>query len=87
MDRSLSTLSTPRPLPSVTARQHGLPEAPRHAEGDWILYSDVLGGGVYRVPVSGDREPETVLPKRRGIGGMVTHHAGVAGVEVGAATV
>jgi sugar lactone lactonase YvrE len=76
MDRSLSTLSTPRPLPSVTARPHGLLEAPRHAGDGWILYSDVLGGGVYRVPVSGDREPETVLPKRRGIGGMVTHHDG-----------
>jgi len=76
MDRSLSTLSTPRPLPSVTARQHGLLEAPRHGGNDEILYSDVLGGGVYRVPVAGDREPETVLPKRRGIGGMVTHHDG-----------
>jgi sugar lactone lactonase YvrE len=76
MDRSLSTLSTPRPLPSVTQRSHGLLEAPRPADGDSILYSDVLGGGVYRVPVAGDREPETVLPKRRGIGGLVTHHDG-----------
>ena len=29
MERSLSTLSTPRPLPSVTERTHGLLEAPR----------------------------------------------------------
>lgn len=76
MDRSLSTLSTPRPLPSVTRRAHGLLEAPRAADGDCILYSDVLGGGVYRVPVAGDREPETVLAKRRGIGGQVTHRDG-----------
>lgn len=76
MDRQLSTLSTPRPLPSVTRRTHGLLEAPRPGGGDSILYSDVLGGGVYRVPVAGDQEPETVLPKRRGIGGMVTHHDG-----------
>lgn len=85
MDRSLSTLSTPQPLPSVTARPHGLLEAPRHFGDGWILYSDVLGGGVYRAPVSGDREPETVLPKRRGIGGMVTHRDGgivVTGREV-----
>lgn len=76
MDRSLATLSTPRPLPSVTARAHGLLEAPRPADDDSVLYSDVLGGGVYRVPAAGDREPETVLPKRRGIGGMVPHHRG-----------
>jgi hypothetical protein len=76
MDRSLATISTPRPLPSVTARPHGLLEAPRPADGGSILYSDVLGGGVYRVPVAGDREPETVLPKRRGIGGLVPHRDG-----------
>lgn len=76
MERSLSTLSTPRPLPSVTRRSHGLLEAPRAGDGGWILYSDVLGGGVYRVPAAGDREPETVLPKRRGIGGLITHHDG-----------
>lgn len=76
VDRSLSTLSTPRPLPGVTRRLHGLLEAPRADDGGWILYSDVLGGGVYRVPTAGDDEPETVLPKRRGIGGLVTHHDG-----------
>ncbi|HEU0019604.1 MAG TPA: SMP-30/gluconolactonase/LRE family protein [Thermoleophilaceae bacterium] len=76
MERSLSILSPPRALPSVTSRPHGLLEAPRHGGDDWILYSDVLGGGVYRVPVDGDREPETVLPKRRGIGGLVPHRDG-----------
>ena len=76
MERSLSTLSTPRPLPSVTEHTHGLLEAPRPAADGWILYSDVLGGGVYRVSTSGDREPETVLPKRRGIGGQLTHRDG-----------
>jgi sugar lactone lactonase YvrE len=76
MERTLSILSPPRALPSVTTRPHGLLEAPRPGEGDSILYSDVLGGGVYRVPVSGDSEPETVLPKRRGIGGLVAHRDG-----------
>ena len=85
MERSLSTLSTPRPLPGVTERTHGLLEAPRATADGSILYSDVLGGGVYRVPAGGDREPETVLPKRRGIGGQVTHRDGgivVTGREV-----
>jgi gluconolactonase len=60
----------------VTARAHGLLEAPRPDGRDSVLYSDVLGGGVYRVPVAGDSEPETVLPKRRGIGGLVPHRQG-----------
>jgi gluconolactonase len=76
LDRSLSTLSMPRPLPSVSARQHGLLEAPRATADGSVLYSDVLGGGVYRVDAAGAREPETVLPKRRGIGGMVAHGDG-----------
>jgi sugar lactone lactonase YvrE len=76
MERTLSILSPTHALPSVTTRPHGLLEAPRHGGDGSVLYSDVLGGGVYRVPVSGDREPETVVPKRRGIGGMVNHRDG-----------
>lgn len=76
MDRPLTLLSAPAPLPSVTERPHGLLEAPRpHGDGS-VLYSDVLGGGVYRVPADGSAEPETVLPKRRGIGGLVPHRDG-----------
>jgi sugar lactone lactonase YvrE len=66
----------PRPLPSVSARQHGLLEAPRATGDGSVLYSDVLGGGVYRVDAAGAREPETVLPKRRGIGGLIAHSDG-----------
>jgi gluconolactonase len=76
IDRSLSTLSMPRPLPSVSARQHGLLEAPRAGGDGSVLYSDVLGGGVYRVDSAGARRPETVLPKRRGIGGLIAHRDG-----------
>lgn len=76
MERSLSTLSPPRHLPGVTERAHGLLEAPRATADGRVLYSDVLGGGVYSVPASGDGEPETVLAKRRGIGGLVPHRAG-----------
>jgi sugar lactone lactonase YvrE len=76
MDRPLASLSTPTPLPSVTERQHGLLEAPRPCDDGSLLYSDVLGGGVYRVPADGSEEPATVLPKRRGIGGLVPHRDG-----------
>jgi gluconolactonase len=76
MDRTLSLLSTPHALPSVSKRPHGLLEAPRPGADGEILYSDVLAGGVYSVPVAGDREPETVLPKRRGIGGLMPHRDG-----------
>jgi gluconolactonase len=77
MEPTLSLLSTPTPLAAVTAKPHGLLEAPRPAnDGNGILYSDVLAGGVYRVEPDGDEEPLTVLPKRRGIGGLVVHRDG-----------
>lgn len=53
---------------------YGLIEGPT-VDGDGNLYfSDVLGGGVYR------RDPDggitTVVPKRRGVGGIVLHADG-----------
>jgi sugar lactone lactonase YvrE len=39
-----------------------------------VYFSDVLGGGVYRCSPTGD--VETVLDKRRGIGGMCLHADG-----------
>jgi sugar lactone lactonase YvrE len=76
MERSLSTLSPPRHLASVSERPHGLLEAPRATADGRLLYSDVLGGGIYSVPVDGGTEPATLLAKRRGIGGQVVHRAG-----------
>jgi sugar lactone lactonase YvrE len=76
MERSLSTLSPPRHLTKVSERPHSLLEAPRATADGRLLYSDVLGGGVYSVPVAGEAEPTTVLAKRRGIGGLVVHRAG-----------
>jgi len=53
---------------------YGLVEAPRvDAEGN-LYFSDVTGGGVYRRSPNG--EIETVVPKRRGVGGMVLHADG-----------
>jgi sugar lactone lactonase YvrE len=55
------------------ASGYGLLEAPC-ADGDGVYFSDVLGGGVHRWTPGG--EVETVIPKRRGIGGMCLHADG-----------
>lgn len=72
----LARLSAFAPLAGVTERPHGLLEAPRAAGGDRLLYADVLLGGVHRTALDGESEPETVLAKRRGIGGLVPHRDG-----------
>lgn len=51
-----------------------LAEAPTRGPDGALLFSDVLGGGVYRV--GADATVTTVIPKRRGIGGMAVHAAG-----------
>jgi D-xylonolactonase len=53
---------------------YGLVEAPRVDEQDRLYFSDVLGGGVYRR--SPDGTIETIVPKRRGVGGMALHADG-----------
>src|SRR5215216_83241 len=56
------------------ASGYGLVEGPT-VDGDGNLYfSDVLGGGVYRRDPDG--EITTVVPKRRGVGGIVLHADG-----------
>lgn len=58
----------------MLASGYGLLEAPCvDAEGR-VWFSDVMGGGVHRWSPAG--EVETVLPKRRGIGGMALHAKG-----------
>jgi sugar lactone lactonase YvrE len=52
----------------------GLLEGPRDDGAGGALFSDVLAGGVYRCTAAG--EIEEVLPKRRGIGGLVVHADG-----------
>lgn len=53
---------------------YGLIEGPRtDAEGN-LYFSDVPGGGVYCLRPSG--EIETVIPKRRGVGGIALHADG-----------
>ncbi len=57
----------------------GLIEGPRVDEDDNIYFSDVPNGGVRRRRPDG--EIEVVIPKRRGVGGMVFHAEG--GLVVG----
>jgi gluconolactonase len=53
---------------------YGLVEAPRADAAGACVFSDVLGGGVYRWTPDG--AVATVVPKRRGVGGHVPHAAG-----------
>ncbi len=62
---------------------YGLVEAPRVDDAGHLWFSDVLGGGVHRR--SPDGTVETVVPKRRGVGGLVFHADGglvVSGKDV-----
>ena len=61
------------------ATGYGLVEAPVWAQGSGLFFSDVLGGGVYRLGLDG--QVSTAIPKRRGVGGMALHAAG--GLVVG----
>ena len=62
----------------VLERPGALLEGPRLTADGVVLYSDVTGGGVYH---NGD----VVVPKRRGVGGLVPHRVG--GVVVTGRTV
>lgn len=54
--------------PEVLARGHALAEAPVRRPDGTIFFSDVLDGGVH--VLHGDGASTTLLPDRRGIGGM-----------------
>jgi gluconolactonase len=59
---------------NVIAHGYGLVEGPTIAPEGSLLFSDVLGGGVHRVDAEG--EIDTVVPKRRGVGGLALHVQG-----------
>jgi gluconolactonase len=61
------------------ASGYGLVEGPTWAPDGSLYFSDVLGGGVYRRDPQGTLE--TVIPKRRGVGGIALHAEG--GLVVG----
>jgi gluconolactonase len=58
----------------LLASGYELVEGPSVAPGGGLYFSDVLGGGVYRLAESGS--VETVVPKRRGVGGIAVHADG-----------
>jgi xylono-1,5-lactonase len=58
----------------VLAHGYGLAEAPTIDVDGSVLFSDVLGGGVYRLDPAG--VVTTVVPKRRGVGGIAIHADG-----------
>jgi xylono-1,5-lactonase len=58
----------------VLAHGYGLAEAPTIDTDGSLVFSDVLGGGVYRIDRAGDLS--TVVPKRRGVGGIAIHADG-----------
>jgi xylono-1,5-lactonase len=62
---------------------YGLVEAPVWDAAKGLYFSDVQGGGVYLLEPSG--ETATVVPKRRGVGGMALHADG--GLIVGGRTI
>ncbi|HEV3226414.1 MAG TPA: SMP-30/gluconolactonase/LRE family protein [Acidimicrobiales bacterium] len=63
------------PDPEVLATGYRLVEGPRADGEGGVYFSDALGGGVYRWSTDG---VDTVVPKRRGVGGLALHaHGGV----------
>jgi xylono-1,5-lactonase len=59
---------------TTLASGFGLLEAPRVDEQDRLYFSDVPNGGVYRR--SPDGVIETLIPRRRGVGGIALNAAG-----------
>jgi gluconolactonase len=70
----MSRLRDVAPVPAVLGHAHGLLEAPRFAAGGELVYSDVLAGGVWGCAADGSLRE--LLPKRRGIGGILAHAEG-----------
>jgi gluconolactonase len=58
----------------ILASGYGLIEGPRVDADNRLYFSDVQRGGVYRR--SPDGQIETVVPKRRGVGGIALHAEG-----------
>lgn len=59
----------------VLASGYGLVEGPTEDRDGTLIFSDVLGGGVHRVDPA-TRQVSTVIPKRRGVGGIALHADG-----------
>ena len=58
----------------LLASGYGLVEGPRVDAQDRLYFSDIHGGGIYRRDAGG--AIETIVPKRRGVGGIALHADG-----------
>jgi len=70
----LSALSEVEPVAAVLGRAHTLLEGPRIGPDGELLYSDVIAGGLFSCSPAG--EVSELLPRRRGIGGVMPHADG-----------
>ena len=70
----MSALSAPEPVEAVLRRPHSLLEGPRIGPGGELVYSDVIGGGLFSCAPDGT--VSELLAGRRGIGGVVAHADG-----------
>jgi sugar lactone lactonase YvrE len=70
----MSLLSGVAPLQGVLDHPHGLLEGPRFGARGEAVYSDVIAGGVWACSAEG--AVRELLPKRRGVGGIVAHADG-----------
>src|ERR1039457_3441669 len=70
----MSLLSGVAPVAAVLGRAHGLLEGPRIVRAGEMVYSDVVAGEVWAC--SADGVVREILPKRRGIGGILAHRDG-----------
>lgn len=71
-------MTTTNPLTRLVSG-YGLLEGARWYPEHGLVFSDMLGGGVYRMPAGlpyGPGAPETIIPHRKAIGGLVAHAEG-----------
>src|SRR3954447_1600901 len=66
----------------VLADGYQLVEGPRVDERGGVFFTDVLGGGVLRWSEH-ERDIETIVPKRKGVGGIALHADGSGAVTGG----
>lgn len=70
----MSPLSDIEPIEAILTKPHGLLEGPSFGPGGEAVYSDVIAGGVWGC--SSEGVLREILPRRRGIGGIVAHADG-----------
>jgi len=70
----MSPLSDIEPIEAILMKPHGLLEGPSFGAGGEAIYSDVIAGGVWGC--SSEGVLREILPRRRGIGGILAHADG-----------